>query len=291
MLQVASKLKPTAEYTYIDINTLAYAGLNYNTSPFDANTSNATSSSTVVSEIVIVGHRPEGWPTTNLPVGSIAFDDGYFGIFRNLPDGTPNPYFTYQEPNDHIISIDVSAANTPAAVQTLLRLAPAVALLSHKVSFIGETQQITTSFGQVRTGEVQSIWNEINIKIVDSIAGTASADAAMVWSSQPDGTYGPTMLITPNILNTYAGPGFADDTGVNYLLTHEIGHMTTPGNQAFNTYFSAYLSVGGQNTVENWNNEPANPWREQVEHIVNNVGINIAIYLGLPVYTTPTYEW
>ncbi|WP_143324149.1 hypothetical protein [Caulobacter sp. X] len=178
-------------------------------------------------------------------MGSIAFEDGYYGIFRTLPDGTPNPNFSYQEQNDHIISIDVSAANTPAAVLTLLRLAPAVALLSYKISYIGETQQINTSYGQVRTGEVQSIWNEINIKIVDNIARTANADAAMVWGTQPDGTYGPTMLITPNILNTYAGPSFSGDSGINYLLTHEIGHMTPPGNQAFNTYFGAYLSVGG----------------------------------------------
>lgn len=242
MLKAAAALDVFLDYTYIDIGTLNYNGLDK--SSYEQYETQATSS-TVVSEIVIIGRRPPEWPSTNLPVGSIAFEDGYYGIFRTLPDGTPNPNFSYQEQNDHIISIDVSAANTPAAVLTLLRLAPAVALLSYKISYIGETQQINTSYGQVRTGEVQSIWNEINIKIVDNIAGTANADAAMVWGTQPDGTYGPTMLITPNILNTYAGPSFSGDSGINYLLTHEIGHMTTPGNQAFNTYFGAYLSVGG----------------------------------------------
>lgn len=46
---------------------------------------------TVVSEIVIFGARPSGWPRTGIPPGSIAFQDGYYGIWLFRPDGSINP--------------------------------------------------------------------------------------------------------------------------------------------------------------------------------------------------------
>ena len=43
-----------------------------------------------VSEIVVIGYRPPELPSTGIPPGSIAFEDGYYGIWKFLPDGSPN---------------------------------------------------------------------------------------------------------------------------------------------------------------------------------------------------------
>lgn len=287
----ASIASATYFYSYIDVTTELYGGSGQLNGFQAATTTSSQTSTTTVDELVIIGRRPPEWPTNNLPLGSIAFDDGYYGILKQLPDGTLNPNYTYGHENDHIISIDVSAANMGLAVQLMLRLAPVVATWSSKISFMGDSQWISTGYGQLRTGDVQSVWGEINIKIVETINGTANANVAMVWDFAPDGTYRPTMLFTPNILNYHADPAqYPNNSGLNYVIGHEIAHMTRVGNDVFNTQYKAYLDAGGKR--EDWNDiNPINPWRETVEHAANNVGINLAIYLGLPVDTSPTYGW
>ncbi|WP_426000574.1 hypothetical protein [Caulobacter sp. DWR1-3-2b1] len=52
-----------------------------------------------VSEIVVIGYRPPEWPSTGIPPGSIAFEDGYYGIWKFLPDGSPNGDYRPAPPN------------------------------------------------------------------------------------------------------------------------------------------------------------------------------------------------
>ena len=52
-----------------------------------------------VSEIVVIGYRPPELPSTGIPPGSIAFEDGYYGIWKFLPDGSPNGDYRPAPPN------------------------------------------------------------------------------------------------------------------------------------------------------------------------------------------------
>lgn len=68
------------------------------------------SADTTVSELVIIGQHPIGWPTDNLPQGSVAFEDGYFGLWIK-PTFETGPGYTEAynpTPNDHKIDILVT---------------------------------------------------------------------------------------------------------------------------------------------------------------------------------------
>lgn len=250
-----------------------------------------STSDTTVDELVIIGQRPPSWPIDNIPPGSIAFQDGYYGIWKYLPDGTINTDYSYGYANPHYITYDVSAANTPAAVLLALRLSTVVNNITTGMNGVWENNQIPTHYGMIRGGDFKFVWETTEIRIVDNIAGTANAELAMQWGTQANGSVGPIMYATPALANTYGGASFSGDTGLNFALMHELAHITTIPNQEFNTQWNAYIEAGGNPDHAVWNAEPPNSYRQQIERTTNTVAIEMAQFIGLPVFTDPTNGW
>ncbi|WP_157038965.1 hypothetical protein [Caulobacter segnis] len=241
---------------------------------------------------MIIGQRPISWPTDNIPPGSIAFQDGYYGMWKFNPDGSPNPeYNVGLYSNEHIIKFDVSAANTPQAVLLALKLASSIATIGHGLSYLSETQNINTAGGVLRGEDFKLNWDWVNIKIVDNMPD-GSHGSPMVTSWSPDGTgnYAPNIYVNINALDHY---GQADGSGLNYALMHEIAHITTPGQQTANQMIMEYMNATGDTALAHWGEYvPAeNPWHAHLEYVANNIAITVADMLQIPVIHDPVNGW
>lgn len=268
---------------YYDTGTLKFDNIQY--------TANTTTSNTV-DELVIIGQRPIGWPTDNIPVGSIAFQDGYYGIWKFNPDGSANPdYNIGLYSNEHIIQFNVSAGNTPQAVQVALKLAASIATIGHGLQYLSATQTVTTAGGILRGEDFKLNWDWVNIKIVDQMPpGATGSPMVTSWTPDGNGNYAPNIYVNVNVLDHY---GQADGSGLNFALMHEIAHLTTPGQRTANQMQLEYMNATGDKALVHWGDYiPAeNPWHVNLEYTVNNIAITVADMLQIPVIHNPVNGW
>lgn len=101
----------------------------------------------------------------------------------------------------------------------------------------------------------------------------------------------PTLLASGNYGDDIA---FPNDTGINFVLLHELAHVMTPVQQQTNQAYLDYFQRTGLSTLANFNDVDAagtfiHPEPARVEMYANNAAITLGNYLSLPVFTTPKY--
>lgn len=238
-----------------------------------------------VSEIIIIGRRPDDWPPTNLPVGAIAFEDGYFGLWVKTVDGV-NQYErpVSVTPNDHPVKV---LATGPKANETALLLAKVLAAIDAKLlQNISELGQVTTSAGIVRGDDIRQNWQSLSVRVVDKIPNS-SAELAVVFEAGD-----PVILVTPDIRLTYGDSTRFGGNGMNFAILHELSHMTGTAARVQNEQQYQYRNATGDQTLSNFYAIPENKYRVEQEHQVNNIAISIGITAGIPVPTTDIkYGW
>lgn len=235
-----------------------------------------------VEEVLVIGRRPPSWPTDNLPIGSIAFEDGYYGIYKTLPDGKPNPEYTAAEVmNPHHIA--VTAQNGESAGAIAAKLAKGIAKVETGMAALTGLENIQTTAGVVRAEELKLLWQDVNFKFVDQIPNApVTAPAALDWVD------GKPVVIFSAAAAAHADEAvYPDSKGVTYLIMHEIGHMTRVGNEAKNQALLDYAFNNPQDpNFEHFNDHPPNPYRIHSEHTADIVGIAVANYVGMPIDAT-----
>ena len=109
-------------------------------------------------ERVVIGRRPVHWPPTGIPPGSIGFQDGYYGIWKTLPDGSPNTdYPTTSEFNDAVLAWEIDP-NVPASQALAERLGNAIAAVSQKLAQLSDAATIPTRAGPMRGDDAKISW-------------------------------------------------------------------------------------------------------------------------------------
>ena len=256
---------------------------------------------TVVSEIVIVGARPSGWPPTGIPPGSIAFQDGYYGIWLFRPDGSINPDYPTTTTDPKIEwTID---PNTPESQRLITLVGNALVRLQRGIQVIPDAAQISLKSGTLWGAQAKGALLDITqypIKVVytGAIPGAIGTQhqAAVILETAPPPPHSQ-LYITPALLNTdsYGDPArFPNDTGINFVLLHEMAHVITPVQQQTNQAYLDYFQRTGQSTLAHYNDldskgEFIHPEPRRVEMYANDAAITLGNYLNIPVYMTPTY--
>ena len=87
---------------------------------------------------------------------------------------------------------------------------------------------------------------------------------------------------------------FPNDSGINFVLLHEMAHVMTPVTTQTNQAYFDYLLRTGAGNLDHFNDLDANgrfvdPEPAQIENYANNATIVLGTYFGLPVYLTPVY--
>ncbi|WP_374471150.1 hypothetical protein [Phenylobacterium sp.] len=251
-----------------------------------------------VSEIVVIGQRPWHWPDTGLPPGSIAFQDGYYGIWKYLPDGNANPDYPSEPTTDPVIKWSIDP-NTPESQALALKLGNTLVGVLRAALATPDQATITTSAGtmtgaQLR-GTITAITNNpIRVVYNGDIPGAPGLpnDAAVVWENGQ-----PHMYVTPSLLASghYGDDAaFPNNSGMNFVVLHEMAHTFTPVQQQWNSQIGAYYArTGASDQSQMWatdsQGELIHVEARIVEQYANNAAISVANYFGLPVYTTPKY--
>nr|WP_269716364.1 hypothetical protein [Caulobacter sp. NIBR2454] len=246
---------------------------------------------TDVAELLVIGKRPDNWPETQLPIGAVAFEDGYYGLWKKTEDGQTQYTAPHAEvPNDFAIDIQVSGAQ---GTQTALFLAKAIAAVDKKMlANFSPLASFASSAGTIRGSDVREDWQNLKVKVVTVIPGYEStpADEQPVMAIRPDGA----MYVTPKIMDdgNYGDPNYMSGKGMNYAIMHEMAHQTDRGIAVAAEQQHQYRQQHEGSLAGYYDRATPNKYMVEQEHQVNNIAINMGLYIGLDVPLTGiTYGW
>jgi hypothetical protein len=241
-----------------------------------------------VSELVIIGQRPAGWPTDNLPIGSIAFEDGYYGLWiKSSEDTGPGYSDTYNPtPNDHKIEVLVPGQR---GVETAKAAAEVIAKIDKALLYnLSELGSVNTRIGTVLGSDVRQDWQALQVKVVESVPRNPNAQMAI----DPVGDH-PILYITPKILDYggYARELVLGGKGMEYAILHEMAHITGPGLQwAWQQQFD-WMQQTGNTNLDQYYAEP-NVQLQAQENGINNIAVSIGLHIGIDIrHPDITYGW
>ncbi|KQT34809.1 hypothetical protein ASG29_01215 [Sphingomonas sp. Leaf412] len=235
-------------------------------------------------DIIVVGKLRPTNPGVFVSYGRGLY--GYKSTERNIgKTGTPE---RVEEGDIIVVGRASDPANATRLKAAMDNVAKTVAILTPIIRALSATKEYTLNSGEKVTGaEIKRLWGLIRFFVTDQPFGqNRDGSVQLIDGKLVDSLY----FAAFEGADSYADPNYQNNAGMNFIIMHEVMHMTSASQTHYDDAYTTFRETVPQPNETKWFANTGG-WFGRTERFTNTLAKVFGDQQGFTPVTSPTFGY